>query len=162
VAVEDAFRSPFQTAPLDLDGDEFYASRVEVIEKTLADVAAGAASALMAGIWKEHHGALCRGVNWERWRLEELQEIAECVGGPGLAAVCRLLAQDHGAWQGGMPDLLLWHPENVAAKLVEVKGPRDRLSDQQRAWISALEDSGLDVEVLKVVEPNSNGKKKKS
>lgn len=159
VAVEDAFRTPFQTAPLDLDSDVFYASRLEVIEKTLADVAGGAASALMAGIWNEHHGAMCRGVNWERWSLVELQEIAECVGGPGLAAVCRLLAQDHGAWQGGMPDLLLWHPTKVAAKLVEVKGPRDRLSDQQRAWISALEDAGLDVEILKVVEPNSNGKR---
>jgi Fanconi-associated nuclease 1 len=35
---------------------------------------------------------------------------------------------------------------------VEVKGPRDRLSDTQRAWIAALEDAGLAVEVLQVAE----------
>jgi Fanconi-associated nuclease 1 len=121
------------------------------IEAQLSLIADGAAPALIASIWEEHLGTLCRGVNWERWSLEDLQIIARCVGGPGLAAVCRLLAQDLG--QGGMPDLLLWHPERNEVKLVEVKGPRDRLSDQQRAWIAALEDAGLAVEVLKVVEP---------
>ncbi|KAH7623249.1 hypothetical protein Ndes2526B_g01671 [Nannochloris sp. 'desiccata'] len=151
--VPDAFRTPFQTHPLDLDSDGFYTARIPEIEEKLSMIASGAAPALIASIWEEHLGTLCRGVNWERWSVEELQVVASCVGGPGLAAVCRLLAQDHGGWQGGMPDLLLWHPERQEAKLVEVKGPRDRLSDQQRAWIAALEDAGLFVEVLKVVEP---------
>ena len=79
----------------------------------------------------------------------------DCIPGPGLATVCRLLAQDHGGWRGGMPDLFLWNPEKKICKLSEVKGPRDRLSDQQRAWLAVLEDSGLDVEVLKVVEPTA-------
>ena len=149
--VPDAFRTPFQTAPLDFDSDGFYTARMPEIEAQLSLIADGAAPALIASIWEEHLGTLCRGVNWERWSLEDLQIIARCVGGPGLAAVCRLLAQDLG--QGGMPDLLLWHPERNEVKLVEVKGPRDRLSDQQRAWIAALEDAGLAVEVLKVVEP---------
>lgn len=35
-----------------------------------------------------------------RHSLEDLQLIAECIGGPGLAQVCRLLAQDHGGWSG--------------------------------------------------------------
>lgn len=151
--VPDAFRTPFQTHPLDLDSDGFYTARMPEIEEKLSMIANGAAPALIASVWEEHLGTLCRGVNWDRWSLEELQVVASCVGGSGLAAVCRLLAQDHGGWQGGMPDLLLWHPEKQEAKLVEVKGPRDRLSDQQRAWIAALEDAGLAVEVLKVVEP---------
>ena len=32
----------------------------------------------------------------------------------------------------------------------QVKGPRDRLSEQQRAWLAALAAAGLQVEVLKV------------
>lgn len=48
---------------------------------------------------------------------------------------------------GGMPDLLLWHPEHRRAKASEVKGPRDRLSEQQRAWAAALSAGGMDVEV---------------
>lgn len=38
------------------------------------------------------------------------------------------------------------------AKVVEVKGPRDRLSEQQRAWIAVLLNAGLSVEVCKVLE----------
>ena len=56
-----------------------------------------------------------------------------------------------------MPDLLLWHEGRRAAKLAEVKGPRDRLSDQQRAWMAALSDAGLEAVVLKVKEPGKNG-----
>lgn len=51
-----------------------------------------------------------------------------------------------------MPDLLLWRPADRRAMLSEVKGPRDRLSEQQRAWAAALSAGGLEVEVLKVVE----------
>ena len=56
---------------------------------------------------------------------------------------------------GGMPDLLLWHPQQRRAKLSEVKGPRDRLSDQQRAWITAITAAGMEVEVCKVQEPKT-------
>lgn len=62
---------------------------------------------------------------------------------------------------GGMPDLLLWDPQRRAALLSEVKGPRDRLSDQQRAWMNELAASGLEVEVLKVTEPLVGAKSKK-
>ena len=48
---------------------------------------------------------------------------------------------------GGMPDLLLWNAERREAKLSEVKGPRDRLSEQQRAWAGALAAGGLHIEV---------------
>ena len=62
-----------------------------------------------------------------------------------------------------MPDLLLWNSRRREAKLVEVKGPRDRLSDQQRAWRNALTAAGLQAEVLKVDEPAAaaNGKKRR-
>ena len=49
-----------------------------------------------------------------------LQEILHCVGGPGLAAVCRCLCEDYSGWMGGMPDLLLWRTSDSQARLVEV------------------------------------------
>ncbi len=77
-----------------------------------------------------------------------------CVGGLGLSVVCRMLSEDFSGWRGGMPDLLLWRPAALEAKLSEVKGPRDRLSDAQRAWIAALSDVGMRCEVLRVQEPS--------
>ena len=47
--------------------------------------------------------------------------MAACVGACPLAAVMRLLAQDHAGWAGGMPDLLLWCPMRCIARLAEVK-----------------------------------------
>ncbi|KAI7839720.1 hypothetical protein COHA_006524 [Chlorella ohadii] len=157
--VPDVFRTRFQTAPLDLDTPLFYPARKDAIEECLARIAAGQAPAMLRSAWAQHRGTMCRGVNWDRHSLEDLQLVAECIGGPGLAQVCRLLAQDHGGWSGGMPDLLLWHAGRRAAKLSEVKGPRDRLSDQQRAWMVALSEAGLRAEVLKVVEPEASGGK---
>ncbi|PRW59254.1 fanconi-associated nuclease 1-like protein isoform X1 [Chlorella sorokiniana] len=157
--VPDVFRTPFQTAPLDLDTPLFYPTRKDAIEECLGRISAGQAPAMLRSAWQQHRGVMCRGVNWERHSLEDLQLIAECIGGPGLAQVCRLLAQDHGGWSGGMPDLLLWHAGRRAARLAEVKGPRDRLSDQQRAWMAALSEAGLQAEVLKVVEPEASGAK---
>jgi hypothetical protein len=49
---------------------------------------------------------------------------------------------------GGLPDLVLWQPEQRRLRLVEVKGPRDRLSEQQSAWLSALGAAGVEVRGL--------------
>ncbi|KAF1782574.1 Methylthioribose-1-phosphate isomerase-like, N-terminal domain [Phytophthora cactorum] len=46
-------------------------------------------------------------------------------------------------------------------KLVEVKGPRDRLSDKQLLWLEVLsEEIGLDTSVMHVEEPEKHAKRK--
>lgn len=54
----------------------------------------------MRQCWEANEGKVCRGVSWERQPLEELLDIVRCVGGAGLAALCRLLAQDQASWSG--------------------------------------------------------------
>ncbi|KAI5068304.1 hypothetical protein GOP47_0016649 [Adiantum capillus-veneris] len=172
VDIPNVFWHPFQAAPLDLDTDAFYLAREPLIEAQLQRIQTEEVPQLLATTWSKWFGTVCRGLNWERYKLQELQTMAACVGGRGLASVCRLLAEDHAGLAGGMPDLFLWRVPNsrVAcalcsdgcpnayssfageAKLVEVKGPRDQLSDQQRAWISTLMEAGIDVEVCKVRE----------
>eukprot|EP01018_Ginkgo_biloba_P025395 Gb_10162 [translate_table: standard] len=195
--VPDVFHTPFQTAPLDLRTDCFYPSRESLIETQLSKIRKGGAEKILAATWEAHIGTYCQGVNWERYSLLDLQTIASCVGGPALAAVCKLLAEDYGSWASGMPDLLLWRTfsdktdlsceecgfqlsqreisddqcccfsdtaKNLGtlsprgeAKLAEVKGPRDHLSEQQRAWIFILMDVGLFAEVCKITElPKGN------
>lgn len=105
--------------------------------------------------WESHLNTACRGVNWGRHTLSDLRAAVSCIGGRNLASICRLLARDYKTWSSGMPDLLLWrfHGEDGStgeAKLVEVKGPRDQLSEQQRAWLLFLMDSGLDAELCRV------------
>lgn len=151
--VPDVFRTKFQVAPLDLETDSFYKARKSIIEPLLSQISEGKAEEILITSYESHFGTSCRGVKWERHSLSELWAAVTCIGGPRLSSLCRQLAQDYRSWSSGMPDLLLWrfHSDYTGeAKLVEVKGPRDRLSEQQRAWLLFLMDCGFDVEVCKV------------
>ncbi|XP_028767384.1 fanconi-associated nuclease 1 homolog isoform X2 [Neltuma alba] len=151
--VPNVFYNRFQIAPFDLVTDGFYTARKSIIESHLRQIHDGMAEEFLIKSWETHYGTRCRGVNWDCHSLDELRAAVACVGGPCLASLCRLFAQDYQSWSSGMPDLLLWrfHGEySGEAKLVEVKGPKDRLSEQQRAWLLQLMDCGFKVEVCKV------------
>ena len=70
-----------------------------------------------------------------------------------LSRILRLMAQSS---TSGLPDLCLWSAggegdnADAQAMLVEVKGPRDRLSDKQRVWIDLLLKAGVRVAVCKI------------
>eukprot|EP00268_Persea_americana_P059824 TRINITY_DN7387_c0_g1_i9.p1 TRINITY_DN7387_c0_g1~~TRINITY_DN7387_c0_g1_i9.p1 ORF type:complete len:975 (-),score=160.16 TRINITY_DN7387_c0_g1_i9:347-3271(-) len=153
--IPDVFRTSFQTTPLDLDTDRFYMARKSIIESRLCEICSGLAQEILMASWESHLGTACRCVNWERHSLPDLLAVVSCIGGPCLASLCRYVAQDYRSWSSGMPDLLLWRLSTDygggEAKLVEVKGLRDRLSEQQRAWLLLLMDCGFNVEVCKVI-----------
>ncbi|EFJ07650.1 hypothetical protein SELMODRAFT_429674 [Selaginella moellendorffii] len=132
----DVFQTPFQTAPLDWCTDSFYPVQSSLIESLLQAIRDGGARQLVAETWAEHYGTSCSGVNWEKYSLEDLQPVTVCIG------------EDHSNWTAGMPDLLLWKEEE--AKLAEVKGPGDHLSQQQVAWFLILSDANVPVELCKV------------
>eukprot|EP00775_Hariotina_reticulata_P006708 gene6708-6929_t len=142
-----------RVAPLDLDCDTFYPARRSSIDMQLSRIADGQAAEILSASWSAHCGVMCRGVNWARFSKQQLLDICACVGGLGLAAVLRLMAEDHSGAQGGLPDLLLWRMADHSVKMVEVKGPRDRLSHQQRFWLAHMANSTIQVEVCKVKEP---------
>lgn len=145
----------FQTAPLDFNTDSFYIARKSIIESRLCKISSGLVEDILIASWESHFGTACHCVNWERHSLPDLLAVVSCIGGPCLASLCRHLAQDYQSWSSGMPDLLLWRLSSDfrggEAKLVEVKGPRDRLSEQQRAWLLLLMDCGFTVEVCKAI-----------
>lgn len=138
---------------MDLETESFYEVRRGLIEALLEKIEHGMA-------WRKSYLS-CHGNHMpvgESTRTSILclsceQLYVTCIGGPCLAPVCLNLAQDYRSWSSGMPDLLLWRFRDDyrgEAKLVEVKGPRDRLSEQQRAWLLFLIDCGFNVEVCKV------------
>lgn len=104
-----------QDAPHDLSADagEFAAARRERLDARLATLRAMRGEDVAAEVRATHeaqNGVRCRGISWARWgeRKEELAELAGCMGGPALAAVCEAFAQDYSGWHGGMPDLVVW------------------------------------------------------
>lgn len=45
---------------------------------------------------------------------------------------------------------------DLTLKLVEVKGPRDRLDDRQKVWLETFVQAGIPAEVCQVVEKNKD------
>lgn len=49
-----------------------------------------------------------------------------------MSVICRLFCEDYGGRHSGIPDLIIWRMEDKLAKFVEVKGPGDNLSENQK------------------------------
>ncbi|PHH59026.1 hypothetical protein CDD81_3928 [Ophiocordyceps australis] len=152
------FQTPFQTCPLDLFTDAFFPARISRINHLLAQIANGAAEHLLRSVWARHHAPRTSivGLRWE-YGVQDLAELVRCLGGPALAAVCTVLAQDYRQRAGGVPDLLLWREKGAADEqerqvlFVEVKSANDRLSDSQRLWIHVLTGAGIKVALCNAV-----------
>lgn len=157
--VPDVFQSRYQNSPLDLGSDNFYPEREAAIEKRLGAIEGeGGMRDLLVHHYNTHHGIGCTGVGWETYSLEVLWNVARAVGGPALAAIFRVFAEDYKNHCSGMPDLVLWRPLSgsegkLEHMLVEVKSARDRLSDKQRHWAWIFGNARVRLVVFKVKHP---------
>ncbi|KAG1207403.1 hypothetical protein G6F68_007571 [Rhizopus microsporus] len=142
------FETPYQTAPLDIRSDAFYESRLDIIQKRLNAIENGDYLDIIKTIdtRERPRQTLCIGVNWN-YELEDILEIAECIGPMPLASLCKLLFEEYGQRQSGMPDLCCWNYEKKECLFSEVKGPGDTLSETQKLWIDTLASVGIQVEV---------------
>ena len=153
------FQTPYQDSPLDITTEWFYLNRKDIIEQ-YAEKLGGFddtdIEATVNKIYLEHHGESVIGINWDRFELDHIIEISKAIGGYGIAQICVLLSKNYRYWSGGLPDLMLWRKVNdkeYECKIVEVKGPRDKLSEKQNCWILYLDKyAKLNVCVAKIKE----------
>lgn len=159
--IPDVFRNAYQACPLDLCTDSFFASRRLALEARLQMIHSASAESLRAQVaatWRAQEGRAAALVSWDRFAsLQQAQDLVSCLGGPLLSGVCRRLATDFRHCRGGLPDLVVWNSQSHLFKLVEVKGPNDRLSPKQMIWLDELQRLGADVEVCHVVAVGAKG-----
>ncbi|KAM6308625.1 fanconi-associated nuclease 1 [Aegotheles albertisi] len=152
--IPDVFRNSYQTFPLDLYTDSFYENRRDVIEARLQQLHTASSETLaklLADIWTTQEGKAAALVSWGRFTsLQQVQSLTSCLGGMFLSGVLRRLSKDLRHCRGGLPDLVVWRTHTHHFKLVEVKGPNDRLSHKQIIWLSELKKLGATVEVCHV------------
>ncbi|NWI19599.1 FAN1 nuclease, partial [Crypturellus soui] len=152
--IPDVFRNCYQTFPLDLYTDSFYESRRDAIEARLQQLHSASSATLaelVADIWSAQEGKAAALVTWGRFvSLQQAQSLVSCLGGTFLSGVFRRLSKDLRHCRGGLPDLVVWSTHSNHFKLVEVKGPNDRLSCKQIIWLSELQKLGATVEVCHV------------
>ncbi|XP_044521334.1 fanconi-associated nuclease 1 [Gracilinanus agilis] len=160
--IPDVFRNSYQAFPLDLYTDSFYENRRDAIESRLQKIHEASPETLrewIANVWNAHEGEVASGVTWDRFSsLQQAQDLVSCLRGPFLSGVCRRLATDLRHHRGGLPDLVVWNTQENHFKLVEVKGPNDRLSHKQMIWLDELQQLGAQVEVCHVVAVGAKSK----
>ena len=153
-SVPDAFRTPFQAAPLDIYSENFYANRKEIIDKRLGEVENASVETLadwVKAIWLEHQGKTCVGVKWELFSgVQQIMGLVRCIGSKVIAGICERFAKDYLHTRSGLPDLVVWNCSDLKYKIVEVKGPNDKLSTKQQVWLDVLVRLGANAEVLYV------------
>ncbi|KAM3663596.1 fanconi-associated nuclease 1 isoform 3-T5 [Ammospiza maritima maritima] len=161
--IPDVFRNSYQTSPLDLYTDSFYENRRAVIEARLQQLHTASSETLaelVADVWSTQEGKAAALVNWGRFTsLQQVQSLVSCLGGRFLSGVFQRLSRDLRHCRGGLPDLLVWRSHSQHFKLVEVKGPNDRLSPKQVLWLSELHKLGAAVEVCHVQDVGGKSKR---
>ncbi|XP_072038420.1 fanconi-associated nuclease 1-like [Amphiura filiformis] len=152
--IPDAFSYPYQSAPLDIRYSAFYECRKEVIDEKLQELSEAdntTLQTLLESSWKEHEGETSVGVSWELFRdIDHAKGLLVCLGGKILCAIASRILKNHRHTRAGMPDLTVWSTKTNKYKVVEVKGPGDRLSQKQILWIDYLLGIGVDTEVCHV------------
>lgn len=150
--IEDAFRTPHQTLPLDFSTEQFYERRKDAIDKRMDQIRQLSDEQLTQELedkWIEHIGTMCL-INWNSVELKHIQEIAVCIGNRALTAICERLIKNFRFTRSGMPDLIVWNALEKTVKAVEVKGPGDSLSTKQILWLDYMNEWGLPAEVCYV------------
>ncbi|MFY0991843.1 VRR-NUC domain-containing protein [Halomonas sp. C05BenzN] len=149
-----AFFHPFHGGPADLRREDFVARRRALFDACLARLDDGSYREAIRHAWVEKQGIVSPFVHWGVLTEPLLEQALDAIPAPDLHACFERLLADLKANRAGLPDLIQFLPEADAAgrryRLIEVKGPGDRLQDNQRRWLAFFHARGMPVVVCHV------------
>ncbi|CAM3188262.1 nuclease [Pseudomonas floridensis] len=145
-----AFFHPFHSAPSDLYSPDFHQRRAVLFAACLAELDSDAYRTTIRERFASKYGLQSPFVFWGALSSELLDRALDCVPAEHLRHWFRRLLQDIKANRTGMPDLIQFFPEQRSYRMVEVKGPGDRLQDNQLRWLDFCAEHGMPVQVCYV------------
>ncbi|ABE34777.1 VRR-NUC domain protein [Paraburkholderia xenovorans LB400] len=149
-ALPGAFFHPFQRGPADLHAPDFHARRAEQFAACLAQLDSGA---YRETIWRHlasKAGLQSPFVFWGQLSPELVALALDCLPAAHLKLWFERLLRDIRGNRSGLPDLIRFWPAERRYELIEVKGPGDRLQDNQIRWLAYCAQHGMPVRVLDV------------
>jgi hypothetical protein len=145
-----AFFHPFQPGPADLHAADFVARRAELFASCLAELETGAYRATIEQRFEQKYGMQSPFVAWPALDAALLALALDCFPAAHLRLWFERLLREPAANRSGLPDLVRFWPHERRYELIEVKGPGDRLQDNQRRWLDYCAAHGQPVTVLQV------------
>ncbi|KAG8035693.1 hypothetical protein G9C98_001121 [Cotesia typhae] len=153
ISIPGAFVCPYQTAPLDLFGSQFYLNRREAIDKKFSyyeQLDVDSLSEIMYEnfiTYREYFSLMSNNLVEDG---QDFKDIVTCLGVKAVVGITKMMAKNYSQWSAGFPDLIVWNSGKKKCRVVEVKGPGDSLSVKQKLWIKNLMELGVKTEVCLV------------
>ncbi|MDO7897548.1 VRR-NUC domain-containing protein [Pseudomonas citrulli] len=145
-----AFFHPFQRGPVDLLSEDFHARRAELFAACLAELDDGRYRHTIVRRFAEKWGIQSPFVFWGALSETLLEQALDCLPAEHLKHWFNRLLLDIKANRAGMPDLIQFWPGHKAYRMIEVKGPGDRLQDNQLRWLEFCHEHRMPVAVCYV------------
>lgn len=145
-----AFFHPFHSEPADLYSPDFRARRREHFDACMAKLDSDAYRTTIRRNWHDKQGIQSPFVFWNLLDEALLEHALACLPSAHLRIWFERLLLDIRANRCGMPDLIQFWPGEKRYRMIEVKGPGDRLQDNQRRWLALCAQNRMPVEVCYV------------
>lgn len=149
-AVPGAFFHPFQRGPADLHAPDFLARRADQFATCLAQLDSSAYRETILRHLQSKAGLQSPFVFWGLLTPELVALALDCLPAAHLKLWFERLLRDIRGNRSGLPDLIRFWPAERRYELIEVKGPGDRLQDNQIRWLAYCAQHGMPVRVLDV------------
>jgi len=148
--VAGAFFHEFQAAPADLLAPDFRARRESQFAQCFEQLDSNAYRDTICHNFQQKQGIQSPFVFWGVMSEALLGMALDCLPPRHLKACFGRILSDIRANRCGLPDLVQFWPQERRYQLIEVKGPGDRLQDNQIRWLSFCVTQGIPVSVCHV------------
>lgn len=148
--VQGAFFHPFQRGPADLHAPDFQARRAETFARCLAQLDSGAYRSTILHHLEAKAGIQSPFVFWGLLTPELAALALDCLPAAHLKLWFARLLADIRENRSGFPDLVRFWPDERRYEFIEIKGPGDKLQDNQTRWLRYCIAHGMPVRVLDV------------
>lgn len=145
-----AFFHPFQRGPVDLHNEDFHARRADLFQACLAELDDGRYAQTIRERYTAKWGVQSPFVFWGALSEELLEQALDCLPAEHLKHWFNRLLLDIKANRAGMPDLIQFWPQHKTYRMIEVKGPGDRLQDNQLRWLEFCHEHQMPIAVCYV------------
>jgi hypothetical protein len=146
-AIPGAFFHPFHRAPADLLSADFAARRAPQFAACLEQLDSERYRATIARNFIDKHGIESPFLDWGRLSAELIALALDCIPATHLRQWSERILQDIKSNRSGFPDLIQFWPGERRYRMIEVKGPGDRLQDNQLRWIEYCSAHAMPVAV---------------
>lgn len=145
-----SFFHPFQRGPVDLHSEDFHLRRAALFAACFEQLQDERYKLTIRQRYTDKWGIQSPFVFWNLLTEELLEQALECLPAEHLRYWFERLLLDIRANRAGMPDLIQFWPAQKTYRMIEVKGPGDRLQDNQLRWLEFCGEYQMPVTVCYV------------